>query len=104
MATFMIGDFEVSDDGIDKYLSLTELGKLFGVSGVIVGRWLVNCGLREKYVSTEGKTVIIPTEEARDGGYIQEEKLPNDIPFYLWHRDRTIHALIEAGHTLLDSK
>lgn len=100
MSKVMIGDVEVSDSSIDKYVSITALGQLYGESRVLVGKWLVGCGLREEYVPTEGKPCLVPTAKAFDGGYVKEAIAPNERPFHLWHQDRTIHALKEAGHIL----
>ena len=67
MSKVMIGDVEVSDSSIDKYVSITDLGKMYGESRVLVGKWLVECGLREEYVPTEGKPCLVPTSRAHSG-------------------------------------
>jgi len=100
MSKVMIGDFEVSDSSIDKFVSITDLGKLYGESRVLVGKWLVECGLREEYTQPDGKTCLVPTPRAISEGYVKQAMAPNERVFYLWHLDRTIQALKECGHFL----
>ena len=104
MSKVMIGDFEVSDSSIDRFVSITALGKLYGVSRVLIGKWLVECGLREECIPTEGKAYLVPTSRAHSGGYVKQAMAPNERFYHLWHLDRTIHALREAGHALPDTK
>jgi hypothetical protein len=100
MSKVMIGDFEVSNSSIDRFVSITALGRMYGVSSRLAGKWLVDCGLREEYVPTEGKACLVPTSRAHSGGYVKQAMAPNERFFHLWHLDRTIHALKDAGHVL----
>ena len=68
----------MSDSSIDKFVSITALGQLYGVSRVLIGKWLVECGLREEYIPTEGKPCLVPTSRAFHGGYVKEAMAPNE--------------------------
>lgn len=74
-----------------EHLTLTQLGKVFGVSSQKAGKWLVDIGLRTQdkkpsYKAFQGDyCVTSPT--GRGGGY-----------FYVWHRQKTVAALEAAGH------
>jgi hypothetical protein len=66
----------------DEYLSQTELGKLYGVSSHVVGRWLKGLGLRDAGGN--------PTDRAKAEGFAKRE--PSTKPgtyFYAWHREKT---------------
>jgi hypothetical protein len=74
----------------DEYLSLTELGKLYAVSRVQIGRWLVDLGLR-----TKGKK---PSRAGFDGGFVGQR--PGTQPgtyYWVWHGEKTTRRLDEAG-------
>jgi hypothetical protein len=76
---------------LPEFLSLTELGTLYGVSRVRMGQWLVEVGLR-----TGRKT---PSERAFGGGYIARR--PSSQPrtyFWVWHAAQTIDLLDRAGY------
>lgn len=74
-----------------EYLSLTQLGELFGVSRVVMGRWLHEIGLRENNE---------PTAQAIKEGFCVEGERPADwVPFWIWHADKTIALLEQHGHT-----
>ncbi len=73
-----------------KFMTLTQLGQLFGVTSHKLGKWLVDIGLR----TSEGKPSaqayrekIVETAPSRNQGYI-----------WAWHAERTVVALEEAGH------
>lgn len=72
------------------YVNQTELGTLFGVSSHVIGRWLVEIGLR-----TADKQ---PSPAAFRGGYLEKSGLENGGYFYKWHRAKTVAALEQAGH------
>jgi hypothetical protein len=75
----------------EKYMSLTELGRLYGVSRVRMGQWLVDLGLR-----TQGKK---PSHMAFNGGFVdQRPSTQLDTYFWVWHAAKTIRLLDEAGH------
>jgi hypothetical protein len=67
-------------------MSLTELGRLYGVSSHVVGRWLKGLGLR-----TEGGR---PSPEAFARGYVGQR--PSRQPgtyFWVWDAERTTAIL-----------
>ena len=67
---------------MDNYLSLTELGRIYGVSSHVVGKWLKRLGLR-----TESGQ---PSAEAfRDGCVSQRPSTQPGTCFYVWQRTRT---------------
>jgi hypothetical protein len=75
----------------DQYLSLTELGKLYGVSRNKVGLWLVEVGLR-----TADKK---PSRLAFAGGFVrQEASTQPGTYFWIWHADKTRSVLEAAGY------
>lgn len=74
----------------DEYLSLTELGKLYGVSRNKVGQWLVEIGLR-----TEEKK---PSRGAFLGGYVEQRPSTQPNTYYwAWHGQKTCELLDVAG-------
>ena len=73
-----------------EYLSLTELGRLYGVSRNKVGQWLVDLGLR-----TQEKK---PSRAAFDGFVDQRPSTQPDTYFWVWHGEKTTRLLNEAGH------
>jgi hypothetical protein len=80
-----------------EYLSLTELGQLYGVSRIKLGQWLVNLGLR-----TEEKK---PSKLAFDGGYVDQR--PSSQPmtyFWVWDARKTCELLDGAGFTRADEQ
>lgn len=75
----------------NEHLSQTDLGKLFGVSSHVAGRWLVEIGLRTKEKR--------PSRTAFDGGFVKQAPTGRGSGyFYVWHRQKVTHALEAAGH------
>lgn len=72
------------------YVTMREIGEQFKVSSHVIGRWLVDIGLR-----TADKR---PSAEAHQGGYVQQSGLQSGGYFWKWHGDKTIAALEQAGH------
>jgi hypothetical protein len=71
---------------MNEYLSLTELGRLYGVSSHVVGRWLKGLGLR----TTDGR----PSAEAFGQGYVaQRPSRQRGTYFWVWHADKTTGIL-----------
>ena len=71
---------------MDDFLSLTEIGKIYGVSSHVVGKWLKGLGLRAE----SGQ----PTDQARNERYIAQR--PSTQPgtfFYVWSRSKTTALL-----------
>ena len=80
-----------------EFLSLTELGRLYGVTRNKVGQWLVDLGLRTK----EKK----PSRAAFDGGFVDQR--PSTQPatyFYVWHAEKTTRLLDGAGYRRADQQ
>ena len=76
----------------DEYVTMTEIGKLYGVSSHVVGRWLREIGMRTEWGQR-------PSQNAIDGGYCRLAPIaPGRGHFYKWHKERTLAALEAAGH------
>lgn len=76
-----------------EYISLRQLGQLFGDSSHTVGKWLKTLGLRD----AEG----LPTRKAHDGRYCKQTFAGEKCTLWVWHSEKTVAALKEAGHPLL---
>jgi len=75
----------------DEFLSMTDLGKLYGVSSHKMGKWLVALGMR----TTDKK----PSRTAFDNGFVeQKDSTQPGTYFWAWHAEKTISALAKAGH------
>ena len=74
-----------------EWVNLTQLGRLFGVTSHKTGKWLVACGLRtnEKKPSRKAfeEGFVITADTNRGSGY-----------YYVWHKQKTVAALKDAGH------
>jgi len=73
--------------------TLTDIGKLFGVSSKACGRWIADLGLR--IIGGE------PTTKAWEFGLVKSAPIPCDIgerPFFIWHTEKTVKLLEKAGH------
>jgi hypothetical protein len=75
-----------------EFMSMTQIGECFGVSSHQVGKWLVAMGLR-----TEANK---PSRDAFDGGYVKVGPSRGQGYNWVWHSEKTIKALEEAGHRL----
>jgi hypothetical protein len=78
-----------------EFLSLTEVGHLYGVSRNKVGQWLVDLGLR----TNEKK----PSRAAFDGAFVDQR--PSTQPmtyFWVWHAEKTTRVLAGAGFQRAD--
>jgi hypothetical protein len=73
-----------------EYMTLTQLGHLFGVSCQQIGKWLVPIGLR-----TEGNK---PSNTAFQDGFVAKGPSRGDGYNWVWHSQRTVAALEQAGH------
>src|SRR5262245_42399483 len=76
-----------------EYLSLTQVGDVFGVTSHQVGRWLAEIGLR-----CEAKKGLRPSRQAHDGGYVKDVGTGTGGYMWVWHADKTVKALQETGH------
>jgi len=75
-----------------EYMSLTQLGELFGATSHQVGKWLVEIGLRTPNMRPSAEAfrgMFVTTGPSRGQGYN-----------YVWHAQRTVAALVDAGHAL----
>jgi hypothetical protein len=79
-----------------EFMSLTQIGELFGVSNQQVGKWLATIGLREK-----GKNGLKPTREAYAGGFVKDVPSRGQGYIWAWHSEKTVKALEQAGHKLV---
>jgi len=69
-----------------EYLSLTELGRLYGVSSHTLGRWLKGLGLR-----TEAGR---PSHDAFAHGYVNQRPSRHPGTYYwVWHAEKTTTIL-----------
>ena len=75
-----------------EFMTLTQIGEVFGVSNQMVGKWLVKLGLR-----TDANR---PSRAAFDGGYVKAGPSRGQGYNWVWHSEKTVMALTEAGHKL----
>jgi len=78
-----------------RLLMQSQLGQLFGVSSHEIGKWLVDCGLRDQRTKK-------PTAEAHQGGYC--DQAPSGLQSgycWAWDAEQTVNLLVTAGHKLL---
>jgi hypothetical protein len=82
---------------VPKFLSLTELGRLYGVSRNKIGQWLVDLGLRTKDKK--------PSARAFNEGFVdQRGSTQPGTYFWVWHDEKTPQLLDEAGYMRTDQK
>jgi len=75
------------------FVSQTELGRLFGVTSHVIGKWLIDCSLR----TPEKK----PSRKAFAEGFVEQAPSGrNNGYFYVWNQKKTVAALQSAGHRL----
>ena len=78
------------------YLTLTQLGSVFGVSATASGSWLAELGLR--------RITGVPAQKAIDAGIaVLYQPETGGKPFWVWAKDRTIRILENAGHKRIGS-
>jgi hypothetical protein len=71
---------------VNEFLSLTELGQLYGVTSHVIGKWLKGLGLR----TADGR----PSRDAFAEGYVSQR--PSRQPgtyYWVWHGDKTTGRL-----------
>jgi hypothetical protein len=78
-----------------EYMSLTQIGQVFGTTSHQVGRWLLKLGLR-----TQTKQGMKPSAEAFEGGYVKDVPSRGQGYVWAWHSEKTVTALEKAGHWL----
>lgn len=77
----------------DEFLSLTELGKVYGVSSHKMGKWLMTLGLRDKNKK--------PSRAAFENGFVQQrDSIQPGTYFWVWHKEKTMWALEKTGHNM----
>ena len=79
-----------------EYLSLGQLGEVFGATSHQVGRWMTQIGLRVE--SKKGKK---PSRDAFSGGIVKDVPSNGTGYMWAWHAEKTVKALEEAGHQVL---
>lgn len=72
-----------------QFLTLAELGRVFGVSEKMVGKWLTDMNLR----TSKGKPSF--TAHSEDWVTFVRSQSPNDK--YVWRSKRTVAALVANG-------
>jgi hypothetical protein len=73
-----------------EFMTLTQIGELFGATSHQVGKWLVRMGLR-----TAAKR---PSNVAFDGDFVKQGPSRGDGYNWVWHSQRTVAVLEKAGH------
>jgi hypothetical protein len=80
-----------------EFLSLTDLGVLYGVSRNQMGKWLVELGLRTKEMK--------PSRAAFAGDFVDQRPSTQPRTYYwVWHAEKTTRLLDEAGHMRADQQ
>ena len=75
------------------YITQTDLGALYGVSRVVIGRWLTEAGLG---------TSKAPTKLAIEKGYCAEGPRPQEwVPFWLWRLDAVAELFEAQGYEIV---
>jgi hypothetical protein len=75
---------------MNDYLTMKELGRLFGVSSHVVGKKLKEAGLR----TADGR----PTKAAFNGGFCSQRWAPYMAGYcWAWANETTLRALEDAG-------
>jgi hypothetical protein len=78
---------------VSEYITLTELGALYGVTNQKIGQWLREAGLRDKRGNPINEGLWMTTEALAQNGY---------TPFFVWHRQSTIRLLDSLGYRRKD--
>ena len=76
-----------------EFSRLTEIGKMFGVSSRVCGRWVADLKLR--IVGGD------PTPRAYELGLVKSAPIAcgvGDAPFFIWHTKRIVQLLEKEGH------
>ena len=73
-----------------EFMSLTQLGTLFGATNQQVGKWLTELQLR----TSDGK----PSSTAFTGNFVEQMPSRNGGYAWAWHAEITVAALESAGH------
>ena len=74
----------------NEYLTQTQLGKIYGVTSHVIGKWLTGLGLREA-----GK----PSRTAFNEGFVRQA--PSSQPetyFYVWNKAKACEVLDGMGY------
>lgn len=79
-----------------EFMTQTQLGEVFGVTSHQVGRWLTEIDLR--YDSGRG---MKPSSKAFDGGFVKHVGNGPGRYIWVWHSERTVEALAQAGHVVV---
>lgn len=79
------------------FANLRELGVLFGATNHEAGDWLFKMGLRTR----NKKGDKVPSSAAFEGGFVRQADNGRGGYHYVWHRKKTVEALLKAGHRLV---
>lgn len=83
-------------DPNQSWITLTDLGRLFGISAVFCGKLLGEAGMRD----SDG----MPNAAALDGGYAFRRPEQNANRSILWNQQRCSELLFEKGLQLMDEQ
>ncbi|QDU94128.1 hypothetical protein [Lignipirellula cremea] len=73
-----------------EYMSMTQIGKLFGATSHQIGKWLKELGLRDGNGS--------PSSEAFERNLVDQRFDAKGNYIYQWHSEKTFELLEAAGH------
>jgi hypothetical protein len=74
---------------MERFISITEIGKHYGVASRVAGRWLKRLGLRGE----DGE----PTDMALQEGYCKSIYLEDrGVSFWVWNARRTLDLIEES--------
>lgn len=76
-----------------RWSNQTDLGKMFGISSIAVGKELITFGLKDAVTKA-------PTEKALLEGYALSTPLKDGTPYFMWDRQR-VKGLLGEKHQRL---
>lgn len=80
----------------ERIMTMREIGKDYGVTSHVVGKWLTRIGLREG-----GQ----PTAKAKQGGFCEQVcDRDRGIYFYAWNAKKTLAALEQLVEDCIKGK
>lgn len=74
---------------MENYLSQTEIGRVYGVSSHVVGKWLKDLGLRnsEGFPTDDAKAMVSKRQSTNLGTWIS-----------VWDREQVLEVLDKMGY------
>ena len=82
-----------------KFVNQTQLAEMFvDATSHKIGKWLQELGLK-----TTGRKPNIPTFTAQEEGFVSTSHNGRGTGwFHVWHREKTVQALVDDGHQLVE--